>query len=77
MHGGPRISLFLVDAATIGDWNLEGLPSDELSVENGIMVTRSQKWPLMIDPQSQGLGWIKSREAKNSIKYAADRQALP
>ena len=62
------ISLFLVDAATIGDWNLEGLPSDDLSVENGIMVTRSQKWPLMIDPQSQGLGWIKSREAKNSIK---------
>ena len=62
------ISLFLVDAATIGDWALEGLPSDDLSVENGIMVTRSKKWPLMIDPQSQGLGWIKSREAKNSIK---------
>ena len=47
------VSLFLVDAATIGDWSLEGLPSDELSVENGIMVTRSKKWPLMIDPQSQ------------------------
>jgi len=63
-----NVSLFLVDAATIGDWSLEGLPSDELSVENGIMVTRSKKWPLMIDPQSQGMGWIKSREAKNSIK---------
>merc|ERR1719446_1944817 len=62
------VSLFLVDAATIGDWSLEGLPSDELSVENGIMVTRSKKWPLMIDPQSQGMGWIKSREAKNNIK---------
>merc|ERR1719440_1809585 len=62
------ISLFLVDQATIGDWSMEGLPSDELSVENGIMVTRSQKWPLMIDPQAQGLGWIMSREAKNSIK---------
>jgi len=62
------VSLFLVDAGTIGDWNLEGLPSDDLSVENGIMVTRSKKWPLMIDPQSQGMGWIKSREAKNGIK---------
>jgi len=62
------VSLFLVDAGTIGDWNLEGLPSDELSVENGIMVTRSKKWPLMIDPQSQGMGWIKSREAQNAIK---------
>ena len=63
-----NISNFLVDEATVGDWGVEGLPSDELSVENGIMVTRSKKWPLMIDPQSQGLSWIKSREAKNSVK---------
>ena len=32
------------------------------------MVTRSQKWPLMIDPQSQGLGWIKKREEENKLK---------
>eukprot|EP00965_Chrysotila_dentata_P068991 2279687-Pleurochrysis_carterae.AAC.1 len=65
---GLRVSTFLVDQGTIGDWTLEGLPTDELSIQNGIMVTRSQKWPLMIDPQSQGLGWIKSREGKNSLK---------
>merc|ERR1719409_615391 len=65
---GLRITTFLVDQGTIGDWTLEGLPTDELSVQNGIMVTRSQKWPLMIDPQSQGLGWIKSREEKNQLK---------
>lgn len=63
-----RVSTFLVDEGTIGDWTIEGLPTDELSVQNGIMVTRSQKWPLMIDPQSQGLGWIKNREAKNQLK---------
>jgi dynein heavy chain len=63
-----RVSTFLVDEGTIGDWTLEGLPTDELSVQNGIMVTRSQKWPLMIDPQSQGLGWIKNREVKNQLK---------
>jgi len=65
-----RVSTFLVDAGTIGDWTLEGLPTDELSVQNGIMVTRSQKWPLMIDPQSQGLGWIKSREGQNQLKVS-------
>jgi dynein heavy chain len=65
------VSLFLVDQGTIGDWTLEGLPTDELSIQNGIMVTRSQKWPLMIDPQSQGLGWIKSREEKNQLKVTS------
>jgi dynein heavy chain len=40
----------LVDAATIGEWALEGLPSDDLSVQNGIMVTKSSIYPLMIDP---------------------------
>jgi dynein heavy chain len=40
----------LVDAATIGEWALEGLPSDDLSVQNGIMVTKSSRYPLMIDP---------------------------
>ena len=53
---------FLVDQATVGQWNLEGLPPDELSVQNGIMVTRSSRYPLMIDPQGQAIHWIKTRE---------------
>merc|ERR1719326_2320818 len=53
---------FLVDQGTIGEWNLEGLPSDDLSVQNGIMVTRASRFPLMVDPQGQANRWIKSRE---------------
>jgi len=52
----------LVDTATIGEWNLEGLPSDDLSIQNGIMVTRSSRYPLMIDPQGQAITWIRNRE---------------
>jgi dynein heavy chain len=49
---GLQLTKFLVDAATIAQWNMEGLPSDDLSIQNGIMVTRSSRYPLMIDPQS-------------------------
>merc|ERR1719174_3506109 len=53
---------FLVDASTVGEWGLEGLPNDDLSIQNAIMVTRSSRYPLMVDPQSQANRWIKKRE---------------
>ena len=56
---------FMVDVGTIGDWNQQGLPADQLSIQNGILVTRSSRFPLMIDPQGQALNWIKTKEAAN------------
>ncbi|KAJ3347122.1 Dynein heavy chain 6, axonemal [Entophlyctis luteolus] len=55
----------LADPAVVRDWNIQGLPSDQLSVENGILVTRGRRWPLMIDPQSQANRWIRSMEGTN------------
>ena len=52
---------FLVDEATIGQWNLDGLPKDTLSIQNGIMVESSERYTLMIDPQGQGAFWIKNK----------------
>lgn len=31
-------------------WKKEGLPADQLSVENAIMITNTDKTPLIIDP---------------------------
>jgi len=59
---------FMVDQSAIADWAREGLPGDELSVQNGIMVTRSSKWPLLIDPQAQGHTWIKKRDEVNQLR---------
>ena len=36
----------------IREWSMNGLPSDNLSVENGIIMFGSRRWPLMIDPQT-------------------------
>ncbi|KAH8619939.1 putative ATP binding dynein motor region D5 [Trypanosoma vivax] len=40
---------------------MEGLPADDHSVQNAIMITTSNKFPLMIDPQGQALNWIRKR----------------
>ena len=62
---GIDIISFMVDIGTIGDWNMQGLPADPLSIQNGILVTRSSRFPLMVDPQGQALNWIRKREATN------------
>ena len=47
--------------ADVAGWQNEGLPSDRISVENASVVTSCSRWPLMIDPQLQGVKWIKQR----------------
>ena len=53
----------LATESQIAGWNNEGLPSDVVSVQNGAIINSSERWPLMIDPQLQGIGWISGREA--------------
>jgi dynein axonemal heavy chain len=50
----------LADPVKIREWNLAGLPSDRLSTENGIVMSKSLRWPLLIDPQGQANKFIKN-----------------
>lgn len=47
---------------------MSGLPCDENSIQNGILMTRSTQFALCIDPHRQGFLWIKDHEQKNSLK---------
>ncbi|KAH0628434.1 hypothetical protein JD844_009589 [Phrynosoma platyrhinos] len=58
----------LGDPYEIRQWNTDGLPRDYVSTENGILVTRGRRWPLMIDPQDQANRWIRNKEAKTGLK---------
>jgi len=56
------------DPVVIREWNVQGLPSDKLSVENGMIMTRGRRWPLMIDPQTQANRWIRNTERPNHLQ---------
>lgn len=58
----PKTSLmeFLGKPVTIQQWTMAGLPKDENSIENGIIIEKGRRWPLMIDPQGQANKFIKS-----------------
>ncbi|RKO98183.1 hypothetical protein CXG81DRAFT_17063 [Caulochytrium protostelioides] len=55
----------LTSSADVAKWNNEGLPTDRVSLENATMVISCKRWPLIIDPQLQGVTWIKNREGKD------------
>ncbi|KAG5210204.1 hypothetical protein JEQ12_015398 [Ovis aries] len=58
---GLDVLAMLTDDATIATWNNEGLPSDRMSTENAAILMHCERWPLMIDPQQQGIKWIKNK----------------
>jgi dynein heavy chain len=41
-------------------WQLAGLPTDQLSTENGLIMDKSRRWPLFIDPQAQANRYVKN-----------------
>jgi dynein heavy chain len=60
--------MFLSKPTLVRDWNIQGPPSDSFSTENGVIVTKSSRWPLMVDPQGQAIKWIKNMEKKKNLK---------
>ena len=52
----------LSNSAELAEWMNQGLPADRMSKENGAMIIACSRWPLIIDPQLQGIKWIRNME---------------
>ncbi|XP_042639137.1 dynein axonemal heavy chain 3 [Orycteropus afer afer] len=61
------LSNILGDPVKIRSWQIAGLPIDSFSIDNGIIVSNSRRWALMIDPQGQANKWIKNMEKSNKL----------
>jgi hypothetical protein len=60
----------LTNSAEIAHWNTNLLPSDRVSTENGAIVMNTVvqgRRPLLIDPQLQGIAWIRQMESSNNL----------
>ena len=64
---GCNVMQTLMDPVASRTWNIQGLPSDDFSISNAIIMTNSSRWPLMIDPQGQANKWIKNKESESQI----------
>ncbi|XP_064378089.1 dynein axonemal heavy chain 10 [Dromaius novaehollandiae] len=66
-----RLESLLTNEVEVSRWVSQGLPPDELSIQNGILTTCASRFPLCIDPQQQALNWIKKKEEKNNLRMAS------
>jgi dynein heavy chain 1 len=49
-------------------WHENGLPEDDLCVENAIVLKHYNRYPLVIDPNGQALGFIENNYSENKVK---------
>ena len=52
----------LGDPMLIRQWGIWQLPKDSFSIDNAIILTKSLRWGLIIDPQEQASRWIRNME---------------
>eukprot|EP01022_Parablepharisma_sp_SALTPOND_P010884 TRINITY_DN144_c0_g3_i1.p1 TRINITY_DN144_c0_g3~~TRINITY_DN144_c0_g3_i1.p1 ORF type:complete len:4665 (-),score=723.90 TRINITY_DN144_c0_g3_i1:29991-43985(-) len=59
----------IVSEGDIAKWKNQKLPSDQVSYENAAILTSCTRWPLIIDPQRQGIEWLinKAEDSKTEM----------
>ncbi|OHT12593.1 Dynein heavy chain family protein [Tritrichomonas foetus] len=64
------------EPVTLREWQVNGLPQDALSKQNGVLVTMTRRWPLLIDPQGQGRKWLLENSGMRTVRCDDSNMAI-
>jgi len=75
---GASLIKVMADPVQLRAWQVDGLPADGLSTENGIILASAFRWPLCIDPQGQANKWIRNMETPKGVEIGkpSDKEFL-
>jgi len=69
---------FMRNESELLQYKSEGLPADELSIQNSIVILEAPQTPLIIDPASQAVEWLKEHLSQQGttveVTTAADER---
>ncbi|KAK9815706.1 hypothetical protein WJX72_008353 [[Myrmecia] bisecta] len=63
------LTQFLSSESEMLTWKAEGMPSDQLSKENAIVILQSLRTPLIIDPSTQASEWLTAHMTANNVTF--------
>ena len=55
----PTLKDVCVSQSELLKWKAEGLPSDILSMQNGLIIMNASQTPFFIDPNTTATDWLK------------------
>ncbi|KAK6172722.1 hypothetical protein SNE40_016326 [Patella caerulea] len=56
-------------------WKGEGLPSDDLSMENALVILQSSLRPFLVDPSSRATDWLKNHLKESRLEVVNQQDA--
>lgn len=60
LDGAFDLKSFLSSESEMLEWKAQGLPADDLSMENTLVILNTQQAPFIIDPATQATEWLKA-----------------
>ncbi|XP_064610087.1 cytoplasmic dynein 2 heavy chain 1-like isoform X3 [Liolophura sinensis] len=56
-------------------WKAEGLPSDDLSMENALVILQNSLRPFLVDPSARATEWLKAHLKENRLEVIKQQDA--